>query len=220
MDKYILNILSNTQIFKNLTNDEIEMSVKLLNGRFKDYNKGEAIINLFDKLTSFGIIISGSITGSYMNQGYDELNMAKFKAGDIFGETIYILSIEESPVSVIANEKTTVLWLQFVTDKESYLLQKIYLNYIKSIAEKNLFLNNKLRIYSEKKLRDRIKLFILQRLHQNDYIILPFNKTELAKLLGVNRSALERELSRMINENIIKIEKKKIMIIDKKYFNI
>ena len=42
------------------------------------------------------------------------------------------------------------------------------------------------------------------------YLHVPFTQTALAEFLGVNRSALSRELGRMQDENLIEVNDKKI----------
>ncbi len=48
---------------------------------------------------------------------------------------------------------------------------------------------------------------------QNGYLHIPFTKTALSEFLGVNRSALSRELSRMQKENLLIIEGSKIKLL-------
>ena len=49
---------------------------------------------------------------------------------------------------------------------------------------------------------------------KDGYAKIPFTQTALAEYLGVNRSALSRELGRMQNEGLLVIDGKKIKIID------
>ena len=86
-------------------------------------------------------------------------------------------------------------------------------NLIKSLAKKNLILNQKVRILSRKSLRDRILIYLgtLPK-DKNDFVKIPFTKTALAEYLGVNRSALSRELGRMQNEGLLVIDGKKIKV--------
>ena len=72
-------------------------------------------------------------------------------------------------------------------------------------------LNQKVRILSQKSQRDRILIYLgtLPK-DKNDFVKIPFTKTALAEYLGVNRSALSRELGRMQNEGLLVIDGKKI----------
>ena len=113
-----------------------------------------------------------------------------------------------SPVQVRAVEDCIVLFIDlkviYHSDIQSPLRVILTENLIKSLARKNLILNQKVRILSRKSLRERI-LFYLGTLpkDKNGWVKIPFNKTVLAEYLGVNRSALSRELGRMQDEEIL-----------------
>ena len=92
-------------------------------------------------------------------------------------------------------------------------------NLINLLAAKTRTLLAKIEILSKKSLRDRILTFLNNAKNNQDIIkshtaslnknqlTVNLNHTELAEYLGVNRSALVRELSRMKEEKIILIEK-------------
>ena len=113
-----------------------------------------------------------------------------------------------SPVQVRAVEDCIVMFIDlsviYHSDIQSPIRVILAENLIKSLARKNLILNQKVRILSRKSLRERI-LFYLGTLpkDKNGYVKIPFNKTVLAEYLGVNRSALSRELGRMQDEGIL-----------------
>ena len=74
-------------------------------------------------------------------------------------------------------------------------------------------MNQKVRILSQKGLRDRI-LFYLDTLpkDKNGFVKIPFTRTALAEYLGVNRSALSREIGRMQNENLLIVDGSKMKL--------
>ena len=49
---------------------------------------------------------------------------------------------------------------------------------------------------------------------ENGVITLPYNKTELAQFLGVNRSSLSRELNQICDSGLIEMKKNKIKILN------
>ena len=86
-------------------------------------------------------------------------------------------------------------------------------NLIKSLARKNLILNQKVRILSQKSLRDRILIYLgtLPK-DKNGFVKIPFTQTALAEYLGVNRSALSRELGRMQNEKLLIVDGRRMKL--------
>ena len=84
---------------------------------------------------------------------------------------------------------------------------------LKSLAKKNLILNQKVRILSQKGLRDRIIIYLSTLSKDRDgFVSIPFTQTALAEYLGVNRSALSREFGQMQDEGILVIEKNRIRV--------
>ena len=78
-------------------------------------------------------------------------------------------------------------------------------NALRILAEKNLFLDNKLYYISHKTIRDRIQSYLedQESLHDSNEFEISFNREQLADFLCVDRSALSRELSHMKKEGII-----------------
>ena len=48
---------------------------------------------------------------------------------------------------------------------------------------------------------------------KNGYVKIPFTQTALAEHLGVNRSALSRELGRMQSEGVLEVDGRKMRIV-------
>ena len=91
-------------------------------------------------------------------------------------------------------------------------------NLLRDFARQNFFLNRKLRIMSQKRLRDRVKVYLRgQGVAPDGVICVPFSRSEWAEFMGVNRSALSRELSNMQAEGILEIVGKDVRILDKSF---
>lgn len=179
-----------------------------MNGRIKKIEKDDFIVQLGGELPSAGLLLKGRIESSFQNENFDQITMHSFGGGYLFGEALVINNAKNSPVQVRAVEDCIVLFIDlkviYHSDIQSPLRVILTENLIKSLARKNLILNQKVRILSRKSLRERI-LFYLGTLpkDKNGWVKIPFNKTVLAEYLGVNRSALSRELSRMQDEEIL-----------------
>ena len=84
-----------------------------------------------------------------------------------------------------------------------------------TMAQQLLFFNTKVRILAQKRLRDRLKIY-LQTLTPDEKgcYSLPYTRTELADFLCVDRSALSRELCRMRDERILDFSGAKIHLLN------
>ena len=88
-------------------------------------------------------------------------------------------------------------------------------NLMQDFAQQVLFFNTKVRILAQKRLRDRLKIY-LQTLTPNaeGVYTLPYNRTALADFLCVDRSALSRELCLMRDEGLLTFSGAKFKILD------
>lgn len=195
-------------LFDGINDEQLPEAIKLLNGRIKKVEKDDFIVQLGGVLQNAGLLLKGKIESSFQNENYDQITMHTFTGGYLFGEALVINDAKNSPVQVRAVEDCIVLFIDlkviYHSDIQSPLRVILTENLIKSLARKNLILNQKVRILSRKSLRERI-LFYLGTLpkDKNGWVKIPFNKTVLAEYLGVNRSALSRELGRMQDEEIL-----------------
>lgn len=181
-----------------------------LNARFVRYNKNEMIRKPGDDKLA-GIVISGSVKLILHSESGAQISIAHYSEGEMFNEDISCAENPEDFSQIWVLSDCSVLFLDlsalFVKEKTACKFKKrVAVNLLCEIAEKTVKTNEKLRILVQKRLRDRIKVYLLT-CHKNDngVIEIPFNRNELAEYFGVDRSALSRELGRMRDEGIIKI---------------
>ena len=204
-------------LFDGIKDEQLIDAIKLLNGRIKKVAKDDYVVQLGGTMQYAGLLLKGKIESSFQNENFDQITMHTFTGGYLFGEGLVINHAKNSPVQVRAVEDSVVLYIDlemiYAAAEKSPIRNILARNLIKSLAKKNLILNQKVRILSQKSLRDRI--FIYLRTLPNDkdgYVKIPFTQTALAEYLGVNRSALSRELGRMQNEGLLIVNKGKMKL--------
>lgn len=205
-------------LFDGIEDEQIPDAIKLLNGRIKKIKKDTFIVKLGGKMTSAGLLLKGKVESSFQNENFDQITMHTFSDGYLFGEALVINGAKNSPVQVMAVEESIVLFIDLemiYTVADSSPIRTILAeNLINSLAKKNLILNQKVRILSQKSLRDRVYIYLASLpKDKNGYVKIPFTQTALAEYLGVNRSALSRELGRMQNEGVLEVEGRKMRIV-------
>ena len=206
-------------LFDGIEDEQLTDAIKLLNGRIKKVVKDDYIVQLGGTMQYAGLLLKGKIESSFQNENFDQITMHTFTGGYLFGEGLVINHAKNSPVQVRAVEDSVVLFIDlemiYAAADNSPIRNILARNLIKSLAKKNLILNQKVRILSQKSLRDRIFIYLRTLPKDKDgYVRIPFTQTALAEYLGVNRSALSRELGRMQNEGLLVIDGKRIKIID------
>lgn len=206
-------------LFDGIKDEQLADAIKLLNGRIKKVIKDGYIVQLGGTIQYAGLLLKGKIESSFQNENFDQITMHTFTGGYLFGEGLVINHAKNSPVQLRAVEDSVVLFIDlemiYAAADNSPIQNILARNLIKSLAKKNLILNQKVRILSQKSLRDRIFIYLRTLPKDKDgYVRIPFTQTALAEYLGVNRSALSRELGRMQNEGLLVIDGKRIKIID------
>lgn len=216
------NIIAACPLFRDIPQDKINEMIISLDGYISEYKKNETIIHIGDEFRKCGIILDGSIEVSYDTNAFEKHNVNHFNVGQIFGESLALNGVPYSPVQVTTLTSAVILFIdlrKMVLSSERCSKNCIYnhqliLNLIGRVAEQNIFFNLKIRILGQKALRDRIMIY-LTHIHADNKkgAETPFSQTSLAEFLGVNRSALARELGRMQQEGILKISKKHYWIL-------
>ncbi len=213
------HILSRCHLFHGIPSDSYLPILKLLQSTIKTLKKGEVLLHLGDSFTSAFIVLDGIIEGSFVNENFDKININQFGEGALLGEALACTKATNSPIQLTALSDCKVLTLNlsvlFSTSQDQCECQhRVCNNLILGLAKQNVFSNLKLRIMSQKALRDRIFIYLKSLIpDENDFLHIPFTQTALAEFLGVNRSALSRELGRMQDENLIQIVDKKIRLL-------
>ena len=207
-------------VFQGVESRELPDALRFLDAYDRAYQKGEMIFLIGEPVRYAGIMLDGVAELSFLDESDNSVNMNHFTKGAIFGESLACSGESKSPVQMEALSECRILLLRFenvlnATRLDSRYQARIASNLLRDFARQNVFLNQKARILSQKKLRDRIRVFLRGRSVEEDgNVRLGFNRTELARFLGVNRSALSRELSAMRKEGILSLDGKSLRLLD------
>ena len=88
-------------------------------------------------------------------------------------------------------------------------------NLLRILAGKNLALTRKIHCTAPRGIRSRVLTYLsfLAVEHGSTSFDIPFNRQQMADYLCVDRSAMVRELKRMIDEGMIEIERRNVKLI-------
>ena len=207
--------LKKTKIFSLASEFECQAMMFCLKTRFRVYKKNEHIIQQGQALEDVVLIVKGSAIVEHIDSFGDISILMRLKDGELFGvESAYNKECEHKD-SLIATEKTLVMFMnkhRLLTPCENRCRR--HENVIKfvaeSMAESNLKLMNKLAHMRKKTTREKLLSYFtsLSKANGSNYFELPFNKTELANYLSVDRSAMSNELSKMKEEGLIEFDKR------------
>ena len=88
---------------------------------------------------------------------------------------------------------------------------------MKIVAKKNIEFNRKIEITSKRTTREKLMAYLLTqaKLRGSNNFTIPFDRQELADYLGVERSAMSAEISKMRKEGILECHRSYFRLIEK-----
>ncbi len=219
MEKYY-SILQQCGMFNGIQPRKYKEVLNCLNANVRTYPHGAHIVEIGEQSSSTGVVLDGTMEEFMYDENGNQVSICRFSKGQVFGAELACTGLATSPVCLRAGSDCTILQLDFAALVSQKTLgcpcrMQVTANLMQDMAQQLLFFNTKVRILAQKRLRDRLKIY-LQTLtpDANNCYTLPYTRTELADFLCVDRSALSRELCRMRDEGILDFSGAKIHLLD------
>ncbi len=221
-DDRVINIIKNFRLFKGVDLSEIPNMLKFFNAHIKTYQNGEIISNMWEPINEAGLILNGSVIIKFLSSYGGEHRINKVMKNGVFGLSFASNKSGGDSVEVISAEKTEILFLNFsnlfLKPTNSCVVGQVGINLLRELAGKNVHLNKKVEILSHHRIRDRVVVYLKSISKGKKIFNISLNREEMASFLGVERSALSRELSKMKNENLIEFSGNKFSLLDSHFF--
>jgi len=210
-------LLRQTSIFDEITDGDLEKLVHCFNPEVQSYSKNELIYSIGDKVTSIGIIISGSVR-VFTQDYFGNISMTAIMGrGEIFGDIC--MGTEKSGMTMRSYSESQIMFIDFrkmvgICPLACGYHIQILRNLLKVYATMNSELGEKLQILQKRTTREKLLAYLylqakkLGRLK----VSIPFSRQGLAEYLSVDRSAMSRELCEMRNEGILEFYKSSFIL--------
>ena len=206
-------------LFKGLTTLEIEKFIKDTGTTFKSYPRGERILEAFAPNANIGIIVTGEAQILSLDWLGNETVGHTIDSGAIFGTVSAILGEDLIATSVRLTTEATVMWIPYrslliagpTLGRTHGIVMK---NLLETFSRKNVLMMQKVELLSQKTLRDRVILYLIQRekRQMSQWVKVP-GRVQLAKELECNRSALTREISQMETKGLLEVDGRRMKLI-------
>ncbi len=208
------DIIQNSVLFRNTTQENTAAMLECLDARIKTYSKEEYIFEAGEIISSVGMVLDGTVHILKDDFWGNRTIISEVCPGQIFGETYASLANEPMGVSVIASKKSQVMFINIskimnICSSACQFHTNLIQNLLIIMAQKNLTLTKKIEHITKRTTREKLLSYLSEQSIKNESssFEIPFNRQQLADYLSVDRSAMSNELSKLKDENIIEFEK-------------
>ncbi len=206
--------------FADLSRVQANKLFDLLAVHIYKYNKNEEILPTIKNEKILGIIMTGSAQIIYIEYNGNEIITETLSKDSVFGSSISSTNSENC--QIIAKEYTEVLVIDYnklmnPRNLKYNYFNTFFMNLFDIINSKFKATNERIRILEKKQIRDKLLEYfdIEYKKTRSKIIRLPFSLKGLADYIGVNRSAMFRELKHLKEENFIEVKDRKITLLQK-----
>ena len=219
MEKY-LEILEKCPLFYGIGRDVLPKMLHCLGARVDFFDKKYTVMAEGNRARYIGIVLSGGLHVSAVDYDGNRIILSEVQPSQTFCEAFAASEVSELPFSVIADEPSFVMFIEcshilHTCSNSCGFHHQLIFNLMKDIATQNIALHQRIEITSGKTTREKLLKYLnvqSRRLGSNFFVI-PFDRQELADYLGVDRSGLSNEISKLRDEGLIKCERNRFELI-------
>ena len=208
-----LTWLSQTPLFQGASGQETREMLACLDARTLTFQKGTQLLHAGDRTRELGLVLAGGVHMEYHDFWGNRSILGQAGPGEIFGETYACLPEEPLLVNVTAVEDTQALFLQVerilkTCPQNCCHHTRLIQNLLAISAGKTLALSQRMLHTAPKTIRGRLLSYLSAQARQKGPCFsIPFDRQQLAAYLGVDRSALSHELSKMQAQGLLSCRK-------------
>jgi len=208
--KEFIPLLSASSLFSGIQAEEVAGLLGCLGAKKVRYKKNQSVFLEGDPAGYLGMVLSGSLQINRDDAYGNRDILGRVVAGEVFAESYAFADVAAMPVNVISQEDSQVLLIdsrritRCCSNACSFHNQLIQ-NLLQIVAQKNLQFHEKLEITAKRTTREKLLAYLSaqeKRAGSKSFTI-PFDRQALADYLGVERSAMSNEISKLRNEGIL-----------------
>ena len=213
-----LQILSSTHLFSGFSEEALRALCAALRPSVAELPRGRFLWRMGEQVTQAGIVLSGRIEAwHYSASGHADL-AAVHEAGGVFGDVLMSAQTVGSPVELRTAADSRVFFLSLASllalcaaggDEDcAHLLE----NLLREVSEKYWRLQRRIQRLSIPDGRRRLADFLCAQ-GAADFT-LPISREQMARQLGMERSALSRVLGRLRDEGLLRWDRSHFVLLD------
>ena len=215
-----LPVLRAAPLFRSLSEAQILTMLGCLSAVQRTYAKGDYVLREGEPIDAFGLVLVGSVHIVKEDFWGNRNIIAGIATGEVFAESYACTAGAPLAVSAVAQEGTTVLFLnvQRVLTTCATACQyhnAVIHNLVGMLAAKNLTINEKLQHITQRTTRDKLLSFLSAQARRGGSaaFAIPFDRQQLADYLSVDRSAMSNELCKLRDEGVLRFSRNQFTLL-------
>ena len=215
MSNSYLDFFKNTFLFSNIPEQNIAEALETIALEAKQFTKNEPIYSEGSFENKLCFVYEGSCEVIRLHANGSRLPLNSLNKYDSFGIVAALTDTDEFPSTVRAKKASTVLFITS-TDLEALMLRYpiIAINVSKFLAERIIFLNNKVHTFSGSTVEKKLASYLMltsKKLNSNEFEL---NRKKTSELISTGRASLYRALDSLASSGVITYDSKNIYIND------
>lgn len=209
MEQYF-EILSSCGLFSQISRDEMSSMLSCLGAKAAEFAKGDPIFLEGEPAQFVGVVLSGAVQIVRDDYYGNRSVITVAHPGELFAEVFSCAGVEAFPVSAIAQIRSKVMLLDCkhmltVCSNACGFHARLVQNLLQAVSQKSLALSRKISFMSQKTTRQKLMAYLLDqaKTHGSPEFTIPYDRQSLADFLGVERSAMSAEISKLRKDGIL-----------------
>lgn len=207
-------------LFKGINQEDCLRMVTCFNADCRRYKAGAFIAEFGEFTDRLGIILSGNVVIVRYDINGVRTIIESVEKGGVFGTFFTYNILRRNSVEVIAEKDCEVMFVhrnEITKRCENACLchSQVVENLLKIMSENIVRLNQRIDVLSQRSIEDRLISYleiIEDKTPEGKTPQIPFSTTALSDYLCVNRSALQRQISKMKEAGTLTISKRKFRL--------
>lgn len=214
-DDRMLETIRRSEIFESMTDYDFDCLMNIIRPYYADYKRHESLVHENELLTKLAIVYSGKFISIRNDYSGKATVIKEYNPIDIIGLNVVFSKTKSCPTLVQATAPVNcVLFVDLKpvvspTFPDKRLQYVMHTNLMRAIAGDSVKDIYKIDIITKKTIRERVLayLFIVMKKSKQSAFRVDMDRERLAQYLGVTRSALSHELSKMKKEGLIECDR-------------
>ena len=214
-----LSVIRTSTLFTGVEENEISAMLHCLDARTETFPKDAFLLREGDTTSSIGLVLQGSALVVQEDVWGNRNILSRANPGQTFATAFACAPGAVLNMSVVAETAVTVLNLNVrriltVCSSACTHHSKVVRNLLGDLAEKNLRFNEKLTHMGQRTTRAKLMSYfsMVARKEGSFEFEIPFSRQQMADYLGVERSGLSLELSKMRDEGLLDYHKNRFVL--------